>query len=216
MKDYFRLVTVCVAFGVAAGVVAAEQWELKADWAESCCCAPACPCVFGSAPTRGHCEGSALLTIDEGSYRDVDVDGLNVVVTFSMGEWARFYIDEEATDLQMDAIVKLLKEEETFGMLVGGDVKLLSTERANINVEKSDSTIAFSVPESNVELEVMTGVNGEPIRIENLGVPWFVNGYTQYTAVTTNHQRGDKEFAYEGTNGATSRVEASGKTRTAE
>jgi len=197
---------------VPQSFAAETDWALKGDWSESCCCQAACPCVFGSAPTKGHCDGSALFEIDKGHYGDVKVDGIKAVVTYRIGEWLRVYIEEKATEAQVDAVAKVLNQETTFGFLfVGeGETRVLSVEKAPITVEKTDSKIAFSVPDSKVELEVMNGPNGKVIRIENLAIPWFVNGYEQYVAKTTSHERDGTEFSYEGTNGATSYVDAVG------
>ena len=196
---------------VYSGTASAEEWALKGEWAESCCCAPACPCVFESAPTQGHCEGSALLEIQDGHYGKVEVDGLNVVMTYRIGEWLRLYIDEKASDAQVDAVRRLLEQEGTFGILFTAEKGVLSAEKSAIKVERTDSRIAFSVADSSVELEPMKGPNGKLIRIENLSIPWFVSGYHQYRAVTTRHKRDNSDFSYSGTNGATSIIDVRGK-----
>lgn len=208
------MIATCAAliFALAPLEISAEEWALKGDVAETCCCQAACPCVFNSAPTLGHCEGSTLFEIEEGNFGDVDVDGLNVVMTYRFGEWLRLYIDEHATDEQAAAVVNVLNQDTTFGSFFAGDAKLLSAEQTKVSVEKSKSRIRFSVPDSKVDMEVMEGQDGKPIRIENLTVPYFLNGYTQYTARTTSHQRGGTEFSYSGTNGATSHVDARGNT----
>lgn len=209
--------TLAAFLGIMASLListetAAEDWALKGDLAESCCCQPACPCIFSSAPTLGHCEGSSLFEIEEGHYGDVRVDGLNVVFAYRFGEWVRLYVDETASDEQRAAVEKLLNQDSTFGAFFAGDAKVLSNESAQVSVKKTESTIEFSVPDSKVKLEAITGPNGEPARIENLSIPWFVNGYTQYRALTTKHKRGDAAFEYSGTNGATSHVDADGDT----
>lgn len=207
--------TVAIAAILAISCLAsaeAEPWSLKGDWAESCCCQAACPCVFGSAPTKDHCEGSALFEIEEGNLGDVDVDGLSAVIAYRLGEWVRVYVDEEATDEQVDAVATLLNQPTTFGGFFAG-ADLESVEKADVMVERTGDTIAFSVPDSTVELEAMKGPNGEIVRVENLAIPWFANGYAQYVAKVTSHDRGDAQFSYEGTNGATSHVDASGTTK---
>jgi hypothetical protein len=32
-------------------------WRIAGDWFDLCTCAIGCPCVFGSSPTPGYCEG---------------------------------------------------------------------------------------------------------------------------------------------------------------
>ena len=53
----------------------ATQWHIKGDWWDLCNCAIGCPCVFGSEPTLGYCEGVLTWLIREGSYGDVSLDG---------------------------------------------------------------------------------------------------------------------------------------------
>lgn len=204
---YAMLVTFIV--GVSGQALAGQEWSLTGNLAETCCCQPACPCVFNSAPTLGHCEGNSLFEIEEGRYGDVSVDGLTALFTYRFGEWIRLYVDERATDEQMDAIARLLNQPNTFGGLFGG-VELRSVERADISVARTPTSIAFSVPDAKVEMEVLAGPDGTPVRIENLSIPWFVNGYEQYKTVALTHERDGESFEYSGTNGATSRVEASG------
>lgn len=195
----------------AAQTAAEDTWSLEGDVAETCCCQPACPCVFNSAPTLGHCEGNTLFEIDEGHYGDVSVDGLDVVMAYRFGEWVRLYVDEQATDAQVDAVAQLLNQPTTFGEFFAGHAKLLSLEKADVTVKRTPTSIAFSVPDAASEMEVMAGPNGEPVRIQNLSVPYFVNGYTQHKTTTVTHERDGVGFEYSGTNGATSHVKASGK-----
>ena len=60
--------------------VRGAEWSIKADYTDSCCCQPSCPCLFGSAPTLDHCEGITLVEIKNGHYRDVRLDGIHPVV----------------------------------------------------------------------------------------------------------------------------------------
>lgn len=203
-------IALAVFTAIASQTGAEEAWSLKGNVAETCCCQPACPCVFNSTPTLGHCEGNTLFEIEEGQYGDVAVDGIDVVMAYRFGEWVRLYVDEEATDAQVDAVAELLNQPTTFGEFFAGDAKLLSVEKADVTVKRTPTTIAFSVPDGASEMEVMAGPGGEPVRIENLSVPYFANGYTQYKTATVTHERDGVEFEYSGTNGATSHVEATG------
>lgn len=190
----------------------AEEWAVKGEMAESCCCQRVCPCVFGDAPSLGHCEGSTLFEIDEGHFGEVRVDDINVVFAYNFGKWVRLYMDEKATPEQRKAVENIMSQDKTFGAFFAGDAKVLSNEGAKVNIKKTDSTIEFSTPDSDVKLEVVTGVNDQPVEIKNLSIPWFLHGYTQYNTLSTKHQRGDVKFEHTGTNGATSHIEAQGTT----
>lgn len=211
MKNQISIwVLVFFLIWIMAASVTAQDWSIKADYTESCSCNPACPCIFGSSSTLGYCEGNNLIEIKEGHYGNVGLDGISVVTAFSLGKWLKLYINENATDEQAKAAVDLLKLEETFGFIYSGPSKILSQEKAPVSIEKKPAVIKFSVPASMVEIEMMKGWQGKPIKIQNLAVP-FLRDYTQYKSITTSHKSEDKEFKHSGTNGLTARIEASGQ-----
>jgi hypothetical protein len=211
MKNQIRiwLLAFCI-LGIMTAPVAAQDWGIKADYTESCSCNPACPCVFGSPSTLGYCEGNNLIEIKEGHYGDVRLDGISVVTAFSLGKWLKIYVSEDATDEQAKAVVDLLKLEQTFGLIYSGKVKILSTQKAPVSIEKTSTNVKFSVPTSMVEIEMMKGRGGKPIKIQNLAVP-FMNDHTQYKSVIVRHKSEGKEFKHSGTNGLTANIEVSGK-----
>lgn len=205
----FSLLVLGVIIALVASAVAGD-WAIKANYTESCSCNPTCPCVFGSPSTLGYCEGNNLIEMKEAHYGDVSLDGISVVMAFSLGKWVKIYVSDEATDEQAKAAVELIKLEPTFGMLFSGKTEILSTEKAPISVEKTSTKVKFSVPVSMVELEIMKGQDGKPIKIQNLPMA-FMNDHTQYKAIVTSHKSEDKNFKHSGTNGLTSRLEASSK-----
>ena len=89
-------------------------------------------------------------------------------------------------------------------------MKVLSTEKVPISIERSETKVKFSVPASTVEIEIMKGRDGKPIQIRNLPAARLVD-YTQYKSITNSHKSKDKEFSYAGTNGLTSKVDTSSK-----
>lgn len=197
-----------LSFGLLIGislpsVAHAQDWAVKADYTESCSCNPACPCIFGSPSTLGFCKGNGLVEIKEGHYGDTRLDGLAVAVTFRMGEWEKYYVSEKATDAQVAAAGKLME-----AFFKSPKSKVLSIEKTPITIERSDGRIMFSTPVSKVEIEVMKGRDGKPIKIENL--PDFPD-YTQYKSITNSFKSDKKDtaFSYSGTNGLTAKMEAS-------
>ena len=90
-------------------------------------------------------------------------------------------------------------------------VDVLSIERGPISVERTDQRIKFSGPVSAVEIEKVDGLDGKPIRLENLP---FVDlaDYIQYKSVRNGHDDAEKGFRYSGTNGFTWKVDAQGET----
>ena len=204
------LMIVFCTIGIMATSAAAQDWAIKADYTESCSCNPACPCLFGSPSTHGYCEGNNLIEIKEGHYGDVDLDGISVVTAFSLGKWLKIYINENTTDEQAKALLELLKLDQTFGRIYSGKSEILSQEKAPISIEKTSTKVKFSVSTSIVEIEMMKGRGGKPIKIQNLSLP-FMDDHTQYKSISVSHKSEDKEFKHSGTNGLTASINASSK-----
>ena len=179
-----------------------EDWHVTADVAESCSCDVSCPCNFGSSPTHDYCHGNRLYQITKGHYGDTDVSGLELMVTFSMGEWAKLYVSDKATDAQMAALEGLTPH------FLGGFQRagILSVERAPLTVAKTADKIKFSVPQSSVEMDVMKGFSGKPVMVQNLPSATFQH-YTQYKSVDHRHASDTIEFHYSGTTGFTSKLD---------
>src|SRR3989442_742640 len=80
-----------------------DRWMLRGSNYVNCNCAYGCPCQFGSPTTHGFCEAAEAISIDEGYFNDVRLDGLCVVMLLKWpGEIAQgngreqFIIDERA------------------------------------------------------------------------------------------------------------------------
>ncbi|ORT59323.1 DUF1326 domain-containing protein [Streptomyces sp. CB03238] len=90
------------------------RWHIKGDWFDTCKCNVPCPCTFAQTPTFGDCDGVLAWHIREGSYGDVVLDDLNVLMlgSFVGNVWAAehsdayaaIFIDERADAGQRDAI----------------------------------------------------------------------------------------------------------------
>ena len=203
-------------FGVYVGVAGAaamtnatvqaaaqKAWDLKAHVAESCSCEIPCPCNFGR-PTKLKCEGSRLIQITEGQVGGADLAGISFVVTFDMGNWTRLYVDEAMTEAQRAAWDKILP------LAFGGFKKLMTTHQyVPLSVERSTDKVSFSVPDSTVEIELMKGLDGGPIRINNLPSASY-HDYVQYESLVHKHKSDAAEFSHKGTNGFTSTMIVSG------
>jgi hypothetical protein len=211
MKRRIKLFfTICCIVGLVSAPVAAQEWAIHADYTESCSCNPTCPCVFGSPSTHGFCEGNNLIEIKEGHYNGVNLDGISMVTAFSLGKWMKIYMNENTTEEQAQALMDLLRLDQTFGLIYAGNTKVLSQETTPISIERAAGKVKFSVPDSIVEIEMMKGKGGEPIRIQNLTLP-FMDNHTQYKSIVVSHMSADKAFKHSGTNGLTSTITASSK-----
>ena len=185
--------------------VAGETWSITADLAESCNCNPACPCIFGSPSTNAHCEGSRLVEIEKGHFEGVRLDGVPVVITFRMGGFVEYHVSDKATDEQVEAAAKLMSA--AFPPMAEWGVR--GTEKVAISIERTATRLKFSTPTATVDIEVMEGASGKPVKVHDLPADFLVD-YTHYVARENSHKDGDHDFSYEGTNGFTSRLKAKG------
>jgi hypothetical protein len=185
---------------------AAEQnWHLTATVAESCSCTVSCPCNFGGEPTKNPCEGNRLIAIKSGHYEDVDLAGVSFLVTFTMRSWSKIYVSDKVSDRQMAAVESLLPI-----AFAGFHRGMLSFTKAPITMEMTEKRVRFSGPESSVDMEVLSGFGGKPVKVLNLPSAAFQD-YTQFKSVTHKHASDKTTFSYSGTNGFTSTMDVGSK-----
>ena len=185
----------------AAQQPAAPDWHITATVAESCSCAVSCSCNFGGNPNRMPCEGNRLISITKGHFGDVDLAGVAFLVTFEMRSWSKIYVSDKISDKQNAAVEALLPI--AFAGFRNG---MLSLQKAPITMEITDTRVRFSGPESSVDMEVMKGFGGQPVKILNLPNPAY-QGYTQFKSVTHTHESQGHSWSHSGTNGFTSTMD---------
>jgi len=189
----------------ALGQTAVPKWHVTATVAESCSCDIPCPCNFGFNPTRMPCNGNRLYSITSGHYGEVEVGGVAFLVTFTMRGWSKIYVSDRATDRQIAAVKELLPL-----AFAGFQRGMESFTKAPLTVEITEKRVAYSVPESSVDMEALRGIDGKPVKILNLPNPTYQN-YTQYRSVALRHESADHRFSYSGTNGFTSIMDVESK-----
>ena len=205
------LFSILALAGISVGILAyqtaasTDNWAIKAEIAESCSCDPTCPCMFGSPPTREPCEGSRLYEIEKGHFGSVRFDGLQIVATFRVGKWVKYYVSDRATDEQLNAVEPLISRASP----VFAALSVLAIEKVPVSVERTDTRVRFTAPASTVEIEVMQGRDGKPIEIHNLA-DVDLDAYKQYKSIENSHKSPKDSFHYSGTNGFTSRIDTRG------
>lgn len=93
------------------------SWQIHGEYFENCNCDVVCPCLFSplepmtSAPTQGACEVGFGFHVDNGTFGDVSLDGLNVALIartpgrMAEGNWqVALYVDDQADDDQSGAL----------------------------------------------------------------------------------------------------------------
>ena len=184
------------------------KWVLKADYVDACSCDLACPCLFGGSPTHGYCKGASLVEIKEGHYGQVDLAGVTVLAVYNSGKWIKFFVSENATRAQSDAVVEFLPAAEGFFEAPVRDVRNLP-----ISVKRTKDKVEIMTEGTLIELEQIRNADGEPIKVLGLpaqgfpGLPYL--DHTQYKTVALIHDSEKEEFNFSGTNGYTARIDAS-------
>ena len=203
-----RFLSVVVVLALVVVVPSRAQspsWQLTATVAESCSCTVSCPCNFGGEPSRMPCEGNRFITIDKGHYQDVDLSGVQLLVTFNMRNWSKIYVSDKVSERQMKAVEAMLPL-----AFAGFHKGMLSFSKAPITMDATPTRVKFSGPESSVEMELAKGFNGQAIRVNNLPSAVFQE-YTQFRSVSHTHSTKDHSWSHHGTNGFTSRWNAGSK-----
>lgn len=202
MRTTLALITVLVLSMTVPSAARQPSWKITATVAESCSCTVSCPCNFGGEPSHMPCEGNRIISIDQGHYDNVDLAGVQLLVTFNMRNWSKIYVSDKVSDRQMKAVEALLPL-----AFAGFHRGMLSFTKAPITMEATESRVTFSGPESSVEMEVLKGFNGKAVKVLNLPSAVFQD-YTQYKSISHTHTSATHSWSHKGTNGFTSHWEA--------
>ena len=151
------------------------------------------------------CEGNRFISIEMGRYQDVDLSGVQLLVTFNMRNWSKIYVSDKVSEQQMKAVEALLPL-----AFAGFHKGMLSFSKAPITMEATPTRVRFSGPESSVDMEVVKGFNGQAIKVHNLPSAVFQD-YTQFRSVAHTHSTAAHSWAHKGTNGFTSTWNAASK-----
>jgi hypothetical protein len=107
-------------------------------------------------------------------------------------------VSDKVTDRQMAAVESLLPI-----AFAGFHRGMLSFTKSPITMDITEKRVRFSGPESSVDMEVLSGFGGKPVKVMNLPNPAYQD-YTQYKSISHKHSSGKTTFSYSGTNGFTS------------
>jgi len=148
------------------------EWRIKAREFANCNCDYGCPCQFNALPTHGTCEAALGVQVDEGHFGDVSLDGVRAAGIYRWpgpvhggdGEML-LIVDESANEAQRDAMLRVMKGEETEPMTTMWSVY---TTKTSTILDPLFLPIDFTVDvENRTARLVVPGVidgMGEPIR----------------------------------------------------
>ncbi len=95
------------------------DWMIRGPRLSACNCAYSCPCEFNAPRSNDICEGLEATEITEGWFGDVRLDGLHFAAAFRWlgpvhegGGIVQGFVDDRATEAQVDALFKILGGEE--------------------------------------------------------------------------------------------------------
>ena len=148
------------------------NWEIKAREFANCNCNYGCPCQFNALPTHGHCEAVAGFQIDEGYFGETRLDGLRAVF---IGTWpgaihegngsTQFVIDARADEAQREALLKIMRGEETEPFMTMFNVfAAMAPNRYDPIYTEIQFEVDVDAREARLAVDGMVDSIGEPIR----------------------------------------------------
>ncbi|NED17570.1 DUF1326 domain-containing protein [Streptomyces sp. SID9913] len=164
------------------------RWRLTGDWFDVCKCAIPCPCTFAQPPTYGDCEGVLVWHIREGSFGDVRLDGLNVLMlgSFTGNPWAgthtdpyaAVFLDERADEQQRAALGAIFGGEAggwpaQFGEMFHPEMRGMEFAPVHVEIDEDFATWRAEVPgRVTATAEALTGpTTPDGARVQVLNAP---------------------------------------------
>lgn len=153
-------------------------WTIEGDYLEACNCDVVCQCLWMEPPDDDRCTVSLSWHIDEGSYGDVDLSGLNAtwLVNCEGGNpfdpdvtWPLVVIlDEEADDDQRAALEDIFagRAGGIFGVAADTHVEDVEIASAPFSFRRNGEESSIEIGDSvAVESAETGGVLGEPGKV---------------------------------------------------
>jgi hypothetical protein len=163
-----------------------KKWKLSGDYFENCNCNVVCPCLVSpnapltARPSHGVCDVALVFHIDNGSYDNVSLEGLNVAVIvhtpgpMAEGNWTlAAYIDERADDQQTAALGAI------FGGAEGGPMAAFADlVGTHLGPKKVAINYAISGKVRSAQIPGILGMAVEPLpTMHPSGETWAAIGH---------------------------------------
>jgi hypothetical protein len=176
-------------------------WQVKGTYNEACAAEGHCPYYFGR-DVEGGCRYFMVFRIKEGKVNDVDLSGITVIYNgdilypkfvdfMQKGSEGGVYVSDNATEEQRKVLDTLVST--NIGALFMK--KIFGVKYVKIDIEETDGTFHVKMPFGEMEQSLVQGLDGGPIRIENVPIPVLKNLKHCHTPFWTYNDHG-KNFEY--------------------
>jgi hypothetical protein len=111
-----------------------------------------------------------LVEIKEGHHGQVDLAGVTVLAVYNGGRWIKFFVSENATKAQTDAVVEFLPAAEGFFEAPVRDVRNLP-----IAVKRTKGKVKITTEGTLIELEQIRNAERTDQGVRSAGswLPWL-------------------------------------------
>lgn len=148
------------------------EWYIKGREFANCNCDYGCPCQFNALPTTGNCEAAVGYVIDEGKFGDVSLDGIKAAM---VAHWpgaihegkgtVQLILDEASSEAQRDALLKIMRGEETEPMTTMWSVFAAMTDtHLDPLVRPIDFDLDIEERTARLSISGVVETTSEPIR----------------------------------------------------
>lgn len=199
-----------IAVRATAGDAGAKKpWKVTGQLEEACSCNAACPCWFGSKPSRMTCGGGQVLFIEKGKYGDVALDGLAVAnfsqsppgesMMDSFGKWtfSYLYVDDKARPDQREALEQIGKTVLPVAASKNVKVRYVPIARAIDGKEHKITVGTFATFHGHL---LEGGLGGTPKIVDPPGADPVHHEYSQGQTTTLTYKDAEQDWSFEKSN----------------
>ena len=153
------------------------KWNVSGTYFESCNCEAICPCQVASPPTEGDCTAFLAWHVNEGSFGDVVLDGLNAAFSLyspgnmAHGKWqVALYLDDQGSDPQIDALTQIFTGQAggPIAAMSGLIENVLGVATVSMGFDFGDGKASLRIGDvGKSDIEAIAGADGGEVTISN-------------------------------------------------
>lgn len=224
MRNSVVIIIAVILFAFSTSVFAEEEtnssvpaWRMKGDLVISDTCGINCPCLFGLDPHHGHCRALGGMKVTEGNYGDVSLDGVTwgFLTEFTGSRenlkwiYAGYYIDDNATEAQQEALRAILSNEPFSGLGEQLGIKVVDVNVVVPDTATGEYRLTLGDMGDIAVLPVTGNDKSSPQKVENPVYPFPAKEIILGSATGKFSDHG-KDMNLENNSGEISEIELSG------